>query len=68
MAEMSPICSIIVAKASGMIVMMAVMARPESKPSPKMENTVLSHATGRPIHAASCTLVKSHSPIAAANT
>ena len=62
MAETLPMCSIIVAKASGMMVMMAVMASPVSNPSPNSENTVLSHITGRPIQAASATGVKSTSP------
>ena len=68
MAEMSPMCSIMVAKASGMMVMMAVMASPESKPSPNRANTVLFHSTGRPTQAASATFVKSTSPMAAAKT
>ena len=65
-AEMSPICSIIVAKASGMMVMIAVMARPASKPGSNSENTVLFQLKGRPTHAASATPEKSTSPIAAA--
>ena len=40
MADTSPICSIIVANASGMMVMTAVMASPASKFAPKIENTV----------------------------
>ena len=68
MAEMSPMCSIMVASASGMMVMMAVSARPASKFAPNSENTVMSHCTGRPIHGASTTLEKSTSPTRAATT
>ncbi len=68
MAEMSPMCSIIVAKARGMIVMIAVMARPVSKPGPASEKTVFSHKTGRPIHDAWATGVKSTRPRATAAT
>ena len=68
MAEMSPMCSIIVAKASGMIVMIAVMARPVSNPGPASANTVFSHSTGRPTHEASATGVKSTRPRATAHT
>ena len=55
MAEMSPICSTIVAKASGTIAMMALMARPPFIPPPKSANTVLFHSSGKPIHGASIT-------------
>ena len=67
-AEMSPMCSIMVANANGMMVMMAVMARPASKCSPNSENTVLSQVNGKPIHAACATPEKSTSPSAAAAT
>ena len=66
MADTSPMCSIIVANASGMMVMTAVMASPASKLSPNSENTVLSHATGNPIHGAAATAAKSTSPASAA--
>ena len=66
MADMSPICSIIVANASGTMVMMAVMASPVSNDSPNSENTVLSHATGSPTHGAAATVEKSTSPANAA--
>ena len=68
MADMSPICSMMVAKAKGMMVMMAVMARPASKLGPNRANTVLSHSTGRPIQAASATGAKSTTPAKAAAT
>ena len=66
MADTLPICSIIVANASGTMVMTAVMASPASKFAPNTENTVSSHATGSPTHAASATPPKSTSPRAAA--
>ena len=68
MADTSPMCSIIVANASGMMVMMAVMARPASNCAPKMENTVSFQVNGMPIHAASATPVKSTTPAADATT
>ena len=68
MADTSPMCSIMVASASGMMVMTAVSARPASKFAPKSENTVEFHWTGRPIHGASTTEVKSTSPTSAATT
>ena len=68
MAETSPICSIIVANANGMMVMIAVMASPESNPGPNSANTVLSHSSGSPTQSASATAEKSTSPIMKANT
>ena len=68
MAELSPMCSIMVARAIGMMVMMAVSAIPELKPGPNRENTVFSHSTGRPIHAALSTPEKSTTPIKPAIT
>ncbi len=65
---MSPMCSMMVAKASGMMVMMAVMARPASNWGPNRENTVLSHSTGMPTQAASATGWKSTMPAQAAAT
>lgn len=59
-------CSIMVAKASGMMVMMAVVARPLSNCGPKSANTVLSHTMGRPTQGAAATPEKSTSPNAAA--
>ncbi len=67
MADTFPICSIIVAKASGTMVMVAVMASPLSKFSPKREKTVFSQVNGRPIQEASATSVKSTSPSTAAS-
>ena len=52
MAETSPMCSIMVAKASGMMVITAVISRPVSQPLANSPKTVLSKATGRPTHAA----------------
>ena len=66
MADMSPMCSMMVAKAKGMMVMMAVMASPASKLGPNSANTVLSHSTGKPIQGASTTGVKSTMPPMAA--
>ena len=67
MAEMSPMCSIIVASAMGMMVMMAVTARPGSKVGlANRPNTVFSHATGSPTHGAATTPEKSTSPKATA--
>ena len=61
-------CSIIVASAMGMMVMMAVMARPVSmRPSNRL-NTVLSHTTGKPTQGACATPEKSTSPSSAAAT
>ena len=67
MASMSPICSMMVAKAIGM------MARMEESisvllPSSKTARTVRSLLMGKPTHAASLTGVKSTSPISAAIT
>ena len=66
MADISPICSMMVAKAKGMMVMIAVMASPASKLGPNSANTVLSHSTGSPIQGASATGVKSTMPPMAA--
>lgn len=65
MAHISPICSIIVAKAIGKIAIIEVKIRSKLG-SFITENVVRSISTGQPIHAASPSLVKSTSPIAAA--
>ena len=52
-AEISPICSTIVAREIGTIVTIAVTRRPVSRlPPEKMEKTVSSYLKGSPIHAA----------------
>ena len=66
MAEMSPMCSIMVASASGMIVMTAVMASPASKLL-ESAKTVFSKVTGRPTQGAAATPEKSTSPSATAS-
>ena len=67
MAEMSPTCSIIVAKAIGTIMMIEEIRKPALKLSaPKRLNTVFSRRTGRPIQAASLTALKSTLPVRAA--
>ena len=53
MAEMSPICSTIVASAIGIMVIIDVINKEELKCAPNMEKTVASLATGSPNHAAS---------------
>ena len=66
-AEMSPICSIIVAKAIGTMVITEVISREESRlPSVKSENTVRPYSIGRPNQAASATGAKSMKPAIAA--
>ena len=66
---MSPICSTMVASASGMMVTAAVISMDGSSVSrPNSPNTVLSHWKGRPIQLASRTAVKSTSPAIAATT
>ena len=66
MAHISPICSIIVAKAMGKIAIMEVIIR--SKLGSFITTiAVRSILMGNPIHAASLSCVKSTSPIVAAN-
>ena len=65
MAQMSPMCSIIVANAMGMMAMTAVTSRFMSQ-LPIREKTVFSIFTGRPIHAALATPEKSTRPVMAA--
>ena len=68
MAEMSPTCSIIVAKAIGTIMMIEETSRPVSTlPEPRRPNTVFCIWTGRPIQAASLTPLKSTLPVTAAS-
>ena len=67
MAQMSPMCSIMVANAMGMIAMIAVTSRLTSQ-LPMREKTVFSNLTGRPIHAALATPEKSTWPSSAAKT
>ena len=56
MAEISPTCSIIVAKAIGTIVMMEEKRKPQSTlPLKNRPNTVSSILNGRPNHAAPAT-------------
>ena len=62
MAEMSPICSTIVASAIGIMVIIDVINKEELKCAPNMEKTVASLATGSPNHAASLIVLKSTSP------
>ena len=50
MAHISPMCSTMVARAMGAMVMTLVSSRPASKFVEKMENTVFSQITGRPNH------------------
>ena len=67
MAEMSPTCSIIVAKAIGTIMMIEETSRPVlTLPEEKRPKTVFCMATGRPIQAASLTPEKSTLPVIAA--
>ena len=67
MAEMSPTCSIIVAKAIGTIMTIEEIRSPLlTLPEEKRPNTVFSMATGRPIQAASLTPEKSTLPVIAA--
>ena len=55
MAQMSPTCSIMVAREMGMMVIMEVTSRLPSKSLPKMDRAVLFQTTGRPIQSASPT-------------
>ena len=64
-AQISPMCSIMVANAMGMMAMMAVTSRFASQ-LPMREKTVFSIFTGRPIHAALATPEKSTRPVTAA--
>ena len=66
-AQMSPMCSIIVAKAMGMMAMIAVTSRLVSQ-LPMREKTVFSTLTVSPIHGAAATPEKSTWPSSAANT
>ena len=54
MAETSPTCSMIVANASGKTMAIALTILPQSGLE-RSGNTVFSHLTGRPIHAAFAT-------------
>ena len=66
-ADMSPICSIIVAKEIGRIVITDVSSRPRSAcPLARRPNTVSFQMTGEPIHAAFATGAKSTLPVSAA--
>ena len=67
MAHMSPICSTIVARAMGMMVMMAETRSPQSGLA-KTAKAVSFMWNGTPIHAASRTAVKSTCPHRAATT
>ena len=64
-ADISPMCSIIVASAIGATVMMQVASSAPSQ-LPKSENVVSFHWKGRPSQAASCTGVKSTCFVSAA--
>ncbi len=69
MAEMSPTCSIMVAKAIGTIMTIEETSRPVSTlPEAKRPKTVSCALTGRPIQAASFTPEKSTWPKMAATT
>ena len=67
MAQTSPMCSIMVASAMGIMVIMDEIMR-EVSALPMRENTVFSILKGRPSHAASCTLEKSTLPVIAPTT
>ena len=67
MAHMSPMCSMIVAKAMGKMAMIDVTMRSKLG-SFATERAVRSMSMGRPTHAASLSLEKSTSPMAAAST
>ena len=66
MAHMSPICSMMVAKAMGKMPITAVMSRCQSGFC-ATAHTVRLRSTGRPIQAASESFEKSTSPITAAS-
>ena len=57
MAQISPMCSTMVAREMGAMVIMAVSSIPLSKSLPKMEKAVLPQITGRPIQSASATVL-----------
>ncbi len=61
MAEISPICSTMVARAMGTMVTTEVISR-DTSPSPSAQKAVCSQWTGKPNHAASFTAVKSTLP------
>lgn len=67
-AEISPICSTIVAREIGTIVIIDVINNELSNPFPKIENTVESFTIGTPTYAASLTPEKSTLPVTAATT
>ena len=66
-ADTSPICSTIVARAIGIMVIAAVTNK-EVSGFLKIANTVFSATIGNPIHCASFTAVKSTWPVTAATT
>ena len=68
MAHMSPMCSMMVARAMGIIMAMAEASRLPFTPSVAKENTVSFSWKGRPTQAASFTGVKSTRPHTAATT
>ena len=55
MAQISPTCSIMVAREMGMMVTMEVSSRLWSRFAPKMDRAVRFQTMGRPIHLASLT-------------
>lgn len=67
-AEISPICSTIVARAIGTIVIIDVVIKPQSVSPVKTLNTVWSYVNGRPIQSAFATEVKSTKPKQTATT